>query len=102
MKRLLAFGTGAFTIAAFAIVMGTPGIGYPVGAAHAANGTEYRHYYRHHGAHDWRRYYRPPVPAAPVRPLSCGEFRFWNGERCVDVRQSAPPTRTVRGRATSR
>ena len=26
------------------------------------------------------------VPLAPPRPLSCGEFRFWNGEACVDAR----------------
>jgi hypothetical protein len=46
----------------------------------------WRRYYRRHG-NDWRPYYRPtPPPAAPVRPLSCGEFRFWDGERCVDVR----------------
>ena len=45
-----------------------------------------RHYYRHHGAHEWRRYYREVPPPQPVRPLSCGEFRFWDGTRCVDVR----------------
>ena len=43
------------------------------------------HYYRRHGV-DWHRYYRHHEPLAPVRPLSCGEFRFWNGESCVDVR----------------
>ena len=26
------------------------------------------------------------VPLAPLRPLSCGEFRFWNGEACIDAR----------------
>ena len=26
------------------------------------------------------------VPLAPPRPLSCGEFRFWNGEACIDAR----------------
>jgi hypothetical protein len=45
----------------------------------------WHHYYRRHGV-DWHRYYRQPKPLAPVRPLSCGEFRFWNGESCVDVR----------------
>jgi hypothetical protein len=60
------------------------------------------HYYRRHGRDYWRRYYRPVVPPTPVRPLSCGEFRFWNGERCVDVRQSVAQTGTVRGRATTR
>ena len=43
------------------------------------------HYYRRNGV-DWHRYYRHHEPLAPVRPLSCGEFRFWNGESCVDVR----------------
>ncbi|MGD9501017.1 MAG: hypothetical protein AB7V40_00850 [Methyloceanibacter sp.] len=51
----------------------------------APNRDEWRHYYRRYGE-DWRRYYRPPAPPAPVRPLSCGEFRFWDGDRCVDVR----------------
>jgi hypothetical protein len=46
----------------------------------------WHHYYRRHGVDDWRRYYRRPPPLEPVRPLSCGEFRFWDGERCVDVR----------------
>jgi hypothetical protein len=46
----------------------------------------WRRYYRRHGE-AWHRYWRPePQPDAPVRPLSCGEFRFWDGERCVDVR----------------
>jgi hypothetical protein len=48
-------------------------------------GHDWRHYYRRRGD-DWRRYYRPLTPPTPVRPLSCGEFRFWDGERCVDVR----------------
>jgi hypothetical protein len=48
-------------------------------------GEGWHHYYRRHGNH-WQRYYRPTVPVAPIRPLSCGEFRFWDGERCVDVR----------------
>ena len=30
----------------------------------------------------------PPVIAiVPVRPASCGEYRYWNGERCVDALQ---------------
>lgn len=51
----------------------------------APKGEHWRHSYRKYGD-DWRRYYRPPAPPTPVRPLSCGEFRFWDGERCVDVR----------------
>ena len=46
----------------------------------------WRRYYRRHGIDYWRPYYRSPAPPTPVRPLSCGEFRFWDGERCVDVR----------------
>ena len=26
------------------------------------------------------------VPLAPPRPLSCGEYHFWNGVACVDAR----------------
>jgi hypothetical protein len=63
----------------------------------------------------WRRYYRrygyPPVvvpvpvpvpevnaPALnapivveiPARPASCGEYRYWDGERCLDARYNKP------------
>jgi hypothetical protein len=61
----------------------------------------------------WHRYYRqhgypPPavVPAVPVtpapvvegapvvvvpaRPISCGEFHYWNGVACVDARYNNP------------
>jgi hypothetical protein len=38
--------------------------------------------------------YRSDSPAVvPVRPLSCGEFRYWNGERCVDARVIPPDIR---------
>ncbi|HYH71148.1 MAG TPA: hypothetical protein VEX16_07560, partial [Methyloceanibacter sp.] len=26
------------------------------------------------------------VPLVPPRPLSCGEYHFWNGAACVDAR----------------
>jgi hypothetical protein len=33
----------------------------------------------------------PPVIAiVPVRPTSCGEYRYWNGSRCVDARYNDP------------
>lgn len=33
----------------------------------------------------------PPVIAiVPVRPVSCGEYRYWDGERCVDARYNKP------------
>ncbi|MGD9503160.1 MAG: hypothetical protein AB7V40_11820 [Methyloceanibacter sp.] len=33
----------------------------------------------------------PPVVAiVPVRPTSCGEFRYWDGDRCVDARYNNP------------
>ena len=62
---------------------------------------DWHHYYRREGDH-WNRHYQYRHEVRPVRPLSCGEFRFWDGERCVDVRQSSPSTRTVRGRAVNR
>jgi hypothetical protein len=35
----------------------------------------------------------PPVIAiVPVRPVSCGEFRYWNGSACVDARYNNPYT----------
>jgi hypothetical protein len=34
------------------------------------------------------------VPAVivlpPPRPLSCGEYRYWDGARCVDARYNKP------------
>jgi hypothetical protein len=30
------------------------------------------------------------VPLPPPRPSSCGEFRFWNGQACVDARYNTP------------
>jgi hypothetical protein len=32
----------------------------------------------------------PVVPLPPPRPLSCGEFRYWDGERCLDARYNKP------------
>ena len=33
----------------------------------------------------------PPVIAVvPVRPVSCGEFHYWNGSTCVDARYNTP------------
>ena len=33
----------------------------------------------------------PPVVAiVPVRPVSCGEYRYWDGEHCVDARYNNP------------
>jgi hypothetical protein len=26
----------------------------------------------------------------PPRPASCGQYRYWNGERCVDARYNDP------------
>jgi len=31
-----------------------------------------------------------PVVVVPVRPASCGEFRYWNGVACVDARYNDP------------
>jgi hypothetical protein len=36
--------------------------------------------------------YEPPVYGwiAPLRPASCGKYRYWNGERCADARDDPP------------
>jgi hypothetical protein len=36
--------------------------------------------------------YQPPVYGwiAPLRPASCGKYRYWNGERCADARDDPP------------
>ena len=45
--------------------------------------------------------YRPPAPTGyftppvvewlpPPRPSSCGEYRYWDGERCADARWQPP------------
>ena len=35
--------------------------------------------------------YRSDTPAlVPARPVSCGEFRYWNGTACVDARYNTP------------
>lgn len=35
--------------------------------------------------------FSPPIVAiVPVRPASCGEYRYWNGNRCVDARYNDP------------
>ena len=30
------------------------------------------------------------IIVVPLRPLSCGEFRYWNGRACVDARYNDP------------
>ena len=30
------------------------------------------------------------VAIVPVRPVSCGEYHYWDGERCVDARYNNP------------
>ena len=31
-----------------------------------------------------------PIIIAPLRPRSCGQYRFWNGYACVDARYNDP------------
>ena len=31
-----------------------------------------------------------PVIVLPPRPASCGEYRYWNGQYCVDARYNRP------------
>jgi hypothetical protein len=30
------------------------------------------------------------VVLPPPRPLSCGQYRYWNGDACVDARYTDP------------
>jgi hypothetical protein len=32
----------------------------------------------------------PVVVLPPPRPVSCGEYRYWNGQYCVDARYNTP------------
>jgi hypothetical protein len=32
----------------------------------------------------------PLVAIVPVRPASCGQYRYWDGDRCVDARYNNP------------
>ena len=32
----------------------------------------------------------PLIALVPVRPASCGQYRYWDGERCVDARYHNP------------
>jgi hypothetical protein len=32
----------------------------------------------------------PTVMIVPVRPVSCGQYRYWDGDRCVDARYHNP------------
>lgn len=35
--------------------------------------------------------YVPPAPVLiPLRPRSCGQYRYWNGEYCADARYERP------------
>ena len=34
-----------------------------------------------------------PVVIRPIRPANCGEYRYWNGQRCVDARAVPPDVR---------
>lgn len=62
-----------------------------------------RRYWRHYGV--WPTGPWPPAPpvagaavvetddgvvVVPVRPLSCGEYHYWNGSACVDARYNDP------------
>ena len=33
---------------------------------------------------------QPVVVVPPPRPASCGQYRYWNGEYCVDARYNTP------------
>jgi hypothetical protein len=40
-------------------------------------------------------YHKPTylLDPMPRRPTNCGEFRYWDGERCVDARDVPPDIR---------
>jgi hypothetical protein len=33
---------------------------------------------------------QPVIVVPPPRPASCGEYRYWNGQYCVDARYNRP------------
>lgn len=37
-------------------------------------------------------YVAPAYGGGVLRPSNCGEFRYWNGERCADARLDPPYT----------
>jgi hypothetical protein len=40
----------------------------------------------------------PIVTEVPVRPASCGEYRYWDGAACVDARFNKPYLGPVQSR----
>lgn len=53
-----------------------------------------RDYYYYDEAPPRVRYYvRPEVEIAPSGRNGCGEYRYWNGERCADARDEPPAIR---------
>jgi hypothetical protein len=55
-------------------------------------------YYRAAPAPGASRYYyrsteQRPVVVIPIRPANCGQYHYWNGERCIDARVVPPDLR---------
>ncbi|MBK5197182.1 MAG: hypothetical protein JJE37_02775 [Methyloceanibacter sp.] len=59
----------------------------------------WRRYYRNHGYGPDTVIVAPPVIVqesppvvleVPVRPVSCGQYRYWDGDHCVDARYNNP------------
>jgi hypothetical protein len=63
----------------------------------------WRRYYRTHGYYPGQVVVTPPVVVeeapvlneptvmiVPVRPVSCGQYRYWDGDHCVDARYNNP------------
>ena len=38
-------------------------------------------------------YRSEPLVVVPIRPAHCGEYRYWNGRRCIDARVVPPDLR---------
>lgn len=87
------------TALAAVIVAGgsTSALAQRVGVEIYADEPHYEYGYREPAPRAYRYYYRSdedrPEVVIPIRPANCGEFRYWNGERCVDARVVPPDIR---------
>jgi hypothetical protein len=83
--------------AVMAAVLGSSGVAFAqrTDVEVYADGPDY---YRAEPAPGASRYYyrseaQRPVGVIPIRPANCGQYHYWNGERCVDARVVPPDLR---------
>jgi hypothetical protein len=105
LLALMTFLAG--TVASDAPSQAAPGAGLAAAAPNVAGArlekVDYlRRYYRRYGYPPVAVPVPVPVPDAPpvvgaaplvvvpLRPASCGQFRYWNGQACVDARFNTP------------